>query len=66
MKTIKKLIMVIVILITCLFFTDFFKFPECYLTTWKNQLHNDLLNGKAEAIEYYESNYVEKGRVLFE
>ena len=48
--------MVIVILITCLFFTDFFKFPETYLTTWKNQLHNDLLNGSEVGTDYFHTS----------
>ena len=45
--------------------TDFIRFPETYLTTWKYQLQQDIKSGDAEAIEYYQSHYIDKGRILF-
>lgn len=65
MKLIEKILIVLVIVFTVYFMIDFFRFPDCYLTTWKYQLHNEILSGDAEAIEYYQTNYVDKGRVLF-
>lgn len=45
---------------------DFIRFPECYLPTWKYQLHNDIKKGDEMAIEYYENQYVKNNRILFE
>lgn len=45
---------------------DCFRFPECHLPTWKYHLQNDIQNGNAEAIEYYQATYIANGRELFE
>ena len=45
---------------------DFFRFPECYLTTWRYQLKNDILSGNQEMIDYYNNTYVANGRILFD
>ena len=45
---------------------DFLCYPECYITTWKYQLQNDLEAGDEEAIDYYREVYVKNGRELFE
>ena len=45
---------------------DFFRFPECYLTTWCYQLKNDILSGNQEMIDYYNNTYVANGRILFD
>ena len=45
---------------------DFFRFPECYITTWKYQLERDVANGCETAVEYYENAYIANGRILFE
>lgn len=44
---------------------DFFRFPDCYLTTWKYQLKNEIDAGDEEMINYYNDNYVKHGRYLF-
>ena len=41
------------------------RYPEQYLTTWKYQLENDLVEGKQEAIEYYNETYIANGKQLF-
>lgn len=57
----------IAIIIAFLFVTiDFVKYPECYSTTWRYQLENDIKSGNAEAIDYYNRVYIENGRILFE
>ena len=70
MKKIKRAIadiLVLTVAIAALFLmVDVVRFPECYISTWKYQLQNDIENGKPEAIEYYNRCYVEKGRILFE
>lgn len=48
------------------FTVDFVRFPECYLTTWREQLRQDITNGDTEMIEYYERNYEANNRILFE
>lgn len=45
---------------------DFVRFPECYLSTWRYQLKNDILSGNQEMIDYYNDTYVSNGRILFE
>lgn len=45
---------------------DFFRFPECYLTTWKYQLQNEIKAGNQEMIDYYNHVYVENNRSLFD
>ena len=47
-------------------YIDFVRFPECYMPKFRYQLQNDLKSGDAEAIEYYQRYYVDKGRILFE
>ena len=42
------------------------RFPEKYLTTWKYQLKNDIINGNEAAIRYYNNNYIAKGVILFD
>lgn len=45
---------------------DFVRFPECYLSTWRYQLKNEILSGDQEMIDYYNNTYVSNGRILFE
>lgn len=45
---------------------DFIRFPDCYLTTWRYQLKNDILSGNQEMIDYYNNTYVANGRILFD
>ena len=65
----KRFIVSIVTLIAIIFCitvaVDFCKYPEMYLTTWKYQLQNDIANGNKQAIEYYNTVYVENGIELF-
>lgn len=66
----KKLGFVILVFLAVIVLTgftvDFVRFPECYLTTWEKQLQEDINNGDAEMIEYYERNYKANNRILFE
>ena len=66
MKRIGKIFRLACVLFALLVFVDFFRFPECYLTTWRYQLKNDLEQNEPEAIEYYNRIYVANGRELFE
>ena len=61
--TVMFLIVVIINLIICI---DFVHFPECYLTTWKYQLKNDIAAGDQTAITYYNTHYVKYNRNLFD
>ena len=47
-------------------FIDLIRFPESYISTWRYQLENDIRNGDAEAIDYYNRCYVAHGRELFD
>lgn len=44
---------------------DFLRFPDCYLNTWRLQLKNEIEAGNEQSIEYYQRNYIDKGRKLF-
>lgn len=61
-----KLIKIIIVVACLVLFIDVIRFPECYITTWKYQLKNDIARGDKVAIEYYESRYVANGRTLFD
>ena len=62
----KKLILTIIISAALIApVIDFVKYPECYITTWKYQLKNDIAKGDEMAIEYYETTYIANGRELF-
>ena len=45
--------------------TNFVRFPEKYITTWKYQLENDIQSGDQEAIAYYNNSYISKGVYLY-
>ena len=45
--------------------TDFMRFPDKYMTTWKYQLHNEIKSGNAESIEYCKTHYTDKGVYLY-
>lgn len=66
MKLAKNLLLTALLVFALIVFVDFVRFPECYVTTWKYQLQNDIKSGDAVAIEYYNNTYVENGRTLFE
>lgn len=58
--------MTIIMTVTFLRFTvDFMRYPDKYITTWKYQLQNEINAGNAESIEYYQTNYIDKGVYLF-
>ena len=57
------LLLIISIFITTIF--KFIKYPELFLTTWKYQLKNDIEAGNMEAIEYYQTTYVNNGIELW-
>lgn len=44
---------------------DFMRYPDKYITIWKYQLQNEINAGDAESIEYYQTNYIDKGVCLF-
>ena len=45
--------------------TDFMRFPDKYITTWKYQLKNEIASGDMEAIAYYNNNYISKVVYLY-
>lgn len=65
MKFIKTMTTIVICTVLLTITIDVVRFPDCYITTWKYQLHNEILRGEPEAIEYYQKTYVDKGRVLF-
>ena len=59
-------LLVLTLIITCMgLYIDFCRMPEKYCTTWKYQLENDIQSGDAEAIAYYNNNYISKGVYLY-
>ena len=44
---------------------DLYNYPEKYLSTWRYQLKLKIDSGDEAAIEYYNSNYVERGVYLY-
>lgn len=65
MKNIKKVLTFVVFCCILLLMVDFVRFPECYLTTWRYQLQQDIANGNKEAIDYYNNNYIANNKFLF-
>lgn len=65
-KFITFLLSIAIFIAFILFTIDFIRFPECYLTTWRYQLKNDILSGNREMIDYYNNTYVANGRILFD
>lgn len=45
--------------------TNFIRFPDKYITTWKYQLKNEIASGDKKAIDYYNKYYVSKGVYLY-
>ena len=45
--------------------TDFMRFPDKYITTWKYQLKNEIASGDQKAIDYYNKHYTSKGVYLY-
>lgn len=45
--------------------TDFCRFPDKYITTWKYQLKNEIANGDQKSIDYYNKYYTSKGVYLY-
>lgn len=62
----EKLIFFIIVAANLILCIDFIRFPECYLTTWKYQLKNEIAVGNQEMIDYYNRVYVENNRSLFD
>lgn len=44
---------------------DFMRYPDKYIIIWKYQLQNEIDAGDIESIEYYQTNYIDKGVCLF-
>lgn len=65
-KIFKFIILLLAITFVLSIFIDFCRFPECYNSTAKYQLKNKVEAGNEEAIAYYNENYIENGRALFE
>ena len=65
-RLVRAIVLFILLAALCKITVDFIRFPECYITTWKYQLQNDLEAGDERAIEYYRNVYVNNGRELFD
>ena len=61
----KKIVYTITLLAIIAILVDFMRFPECYMTTGKYQLRNDIYAGNEQAIQLYEDCYVKHNRDLF-
>ena len=64
-ELISGLVIVMAMLLVTNMLINLAKYPEQYITTWRYQLERDLENGNQIAIEYYNNNYVAKGKQLF-
>ena len=64
-KVVFSLAVIFMVVFMTIVAVDFIKYPEEYLSTWKYQLENDLIEGNEFAIEYYNNNYVANGKYLF-
>lgn len=64
-KCFQALISIIFMAVITFFIIDLIRFPECYISTWKYQLKNDIAVGVPEAMQYYQMNYINKGRPLY-
>ena len=58
--------MVAFVIFFTIFGIDIYNYPEKYITTTKYHLRNDLLRQDAEAVEYYQKAYLDKGVELFD
>lgn len=66
-KAIVTIIITIAALIAIEWMTiEFIQYPEEYLPTWRYQLKLDIEKGDKEAIDYYQKNYLDKGRKLWD
>lgn len=65
-KFITNIISFIFVSITIFMIIDFLRFPECYITTWKYQMENEIKSGNQEMINYYNNTYIANGRILFD
>ena len=65
-KILKLLLCVFVLTVFSNIMIDFMRFPECYISTWKYQLKNDLAAGDQKAMKYYQENYINRGRILYD
>lgn len=57
------IMIIILLLILCI---RVVMYPECYISTWRYQLKNDIARGNAEAVEYYEAKYLANGIELWD
>lgn len=64
-KKMKKILIAIGIIVTIWIIADVLIFTECYSTTMKYQLKNDLERKEQTAIDLYENLYVNHNRDLF-
>ena len=65
-KWVKVVLSVLSIALALIAYIDFVRFPECYLSTWRYQLKNEIESGNLEMTEYYNNNYIKNGRILFD
>ena len=57
-KKIKSnLFLIIIYAVMAIVFIDFIRFPECYISTWKYQVINEIENGNQETIEWYQEKH---------
>lgn len=65
-KIIIQSMVVALVAATALTTINVVRFPELYITTYRQQLKSDIANGNEKAIEYYQKRYVANGKTLFE
>lgn len=65
MNTLRRIVKIIALVFILGIIIDFFRFPDCYLNTWKYQLQEEIQNGNEQSIKYYQEHYLNKGRELF-
>lgn len=63
---IKLTLCAIAIVIMTTLAIDIIRYPECYITTWKYQLQQEIKKGDVDALDYYNSTYIANNRCLYE
>ena len=68
-EALNKILTFILLLVTTVtalyFFADIIRFPEMYKNKYRYDLYNALQSGDKAASEYYETNYVANGYLLY-
>ncbi len=65
-KSILNLLSIVLVILAVAYTAHVIKYPELYIPTLKTQLKQDIKRNDLKAIDYYQSNYLNKGIKLFD